>query len=106
MCVLHFRSSCRKRRKTDFYVSTPSGANSDDGGEISRGRGKREKVAEPTRRKLFPGEPVTPLVVSPPDIPGPAMIHVVEREDSQSEPEGPNDSTVTVDKKNKKQVTL
>ena len=96
------RSSCRKRRKTDFYVSTPpAGADNDEGGEVRRGREKREKAAEPVRRKLFPGESVTPLVVSPPDTSGTAVVHIVEREDGPSETECPNDLVVSANKKGK-----
>ena len=57
---------------------------------------------EPVRRKLFSRQPMTPLVVSPPDTSGTAVVHMVEREDGPRETECPEDLVLAGDKKTKK----
>ena len=54
------------------------------------------------RRKLFPGESVTPLIVSPPDTSGTAEVHIVEREDGPSE----TDDLLVPASKKSKQVSM
>lgn len=44
---------------------------------------------------------MTPLVVSPPDTSGTAVVHIVEREDGPSETECPDDLLETANKKGK-----